>query len=282
MIIQGGSIVESLRATGLLMNPKANVYVVDPSVSAFTLQNAIDLCTAGNGDVIVCLRGGQEVSASVAFDCSGITVIAVNRGLQPFANGEYFGIYAAAALVDVPVAIVTAPCRILGMGFVSRDSRTTFYNGAALLIGGLATAAPFGVHVKGCRFPKWGLDNSKGIGIEGGSDIMIEECDFEGGGADFEAGIYAQGALQNLVVRRNHFRDCEYAVEYGTFAGGGPHAMIGQNVVEDGKLLSAATAAPSIVFDNWLETATDTGSYNDTVDNLNAIGINFSDQHYAE
>lgn len=282
MIIQGGQIIESLRMTGLLLNPKGRVFLVDPAVTAYTLQDAIDECTANNGDVIVCLKGGQEVTATVAFDCAGITVVAVDNGVQPFANGEYFGIYAGANLVDVPVAIVTAQCRILNMGFVSRDTRSDYYNGAALLIGGLATAAPFGVHIKGCRFPKWGLDNSKGIAIEGGSDIMVEECDFEGGGADFDAGIYIQGALQNFVARRNHFRDCAYAFEYGSFAGGGPHAILSENIVEDGKFLSAASAAPSIVCNNWLETATDNGSYSDTVDNLNALGINFSDQHYAE
>ena len=58
--------------------------------------------------------------------------------------------------------------------------------------------------------------------------------------------------------------------------------MIGSNVVEDGKLLYAASAAPSIVYDNWLETATDGLSYSGTVDELNALGIQFSDQHYAE
>lgn len=280
--IQGGSIIESLRSVGILMQPEARVFLVDPNVTAYTLQDAIDECVAGNGDIIVCLPGGQTVTETVTVDCSGITIIAAHRGIQPFANGEYFALLADAAFTDGPVATITAPCTIIGMGFASRDTGATFYSGAAALIGGEADANPFGVHMKGCRFPKWGLDNRIGLAVEGSSDILIEECSFEGVGSAFDSGIYVQGATQNIVIRRNHFRDCTYAIVFGAFAGGGPHCMIGQNVCEDSKLLSAASAATGIVYDNWLETATDTGSYNDTVNNLNTLGLQFSDQHYAE
>lgn len=264
------------------MQPEARVFLVDPNVTAYTLQDAIDECVAGNGDIIVCLPGGQTVTETVTVDCSGITIIAAHRGIQPFANGEYFALLADAAFTDGPVATITAPCTIIGMGFASRDTGATFYSGAAALIGGEADANPFGVHMKGCRFPKWGLDNRIGLAVEGSSDILIEECSFEGVGSAFDSGIYVQGATQNIVIRRNHFRDCTYAIVFGAFAGGGPHCMIGQNVCEDSKLLSAASAATGIVYDNWLETATDTGSYNDTVNNLNTLGLQFSDQHYAE
>lgn len=281
-IIQSGSIIEQLKVLGLLLQPTANVFLVDPDVSAYSLQDAIDECVAGNGDVIVCLPGGQSVTETVTFDCSGITVIAAHRGIQPLAQGEYFGIYAAAAFTDGPVATITAPCTIIGMGFVSRDTGATFYSGAAALIGGEASASPFGVHLKHCRFPKWNLDNRIGLAIEGSSDVLIEECGFEGVGSDFDAGIYVQGATQNLTIRKNHFRDCTYAVKFGDFAGGGPHCLILENVCEDSKLLSAASAATGLVAGNYLEGATDTGSYSTTVDTLNGYGLVFSGNHYAE
>jgi len=256
----------------------------DPRRPLATLQAAIDLCTANRGDIIVVQRGGGEsVTSTVAFNKAGITVIGQQYGLSPLTRGEYFSVYAAAAFTDGPVATVTQPCAIIGLAFASRDTGATFYDGAAMLIGGLATALPYGVHVKDCRFPKWGLDNRIGIAIEGTTGVLIEDCDFEGVGADFDSGIYVQGACQNLVIRRNHFRSCTYGVLFGAFAGGGPHIMLGpDNVFEDSKCLSAASAATGIVFGNYCEGATDTGSYNDTVNNLNALGLVFSDQHYAE
>jgi len=255
----------------------------DPRRPLATLQAAIDKCVANRGDVIIKRPGGESVTSTVAFNKTGISVIAVDAGWSPLAVGEYHSIYAAASFTDGPVATVTAPCLIYGLAFASRDTGASFYSGAAMLIGGLATALPFGVWVKNCRFPKWGLDNRIGIAIEGSSNCLIEDCDFEGVGAAFDSGIYVQGATQNLVIRRNHFRDCTYAVLFGSFAGGGPHIMLGpDNVCEDSKLLSCASAATGIVFGNYCEGATDSGSYNDTVDNLNTLGLVFSGQHYAE
>jgi hypothetical protein len=58
--------------------------------------------------------------------------------------------------------------------------------------------------------------------------------------------------------------------------------MIGENVCEDSKLLSAASAATGLIYGNYLETATDTGSYNTTVATLQGYGLNFSGNHYSE
>lgn len=244
-------------------------------------QEAIDHCVSGRGDVIVRKKGGEEVTATVAFDKSDISYIAEGGGVNPFARGELFSIYAAAALVDVPAAIITERCYIEGIGFVSRDSRTDFYNGAALLIGGMATALPFGAYLYGCRFPKWNLTNSKGLAIEGCSNTRIELCDFEGVGADFLAGIYAQGACENLDIIKNIFRDCAIGIEFGSFAGGGPDALIKSNHFF--KLaLKIPSAAPTMFCDNWLMTATDEASYTDTVDTLNGRGVQFQDNHYPE
>lgn len=256
----------------------------DPRAPLATLQAAIDKCVANRGDIIVKMRGGEEVTSTVAFNKAGISVVAVDAGWSPLARGEYHSIYAAASFTDGPAATVTEPCFISGLAFVSRDTGATHYYGAAMLIGGEADATPFGVWVKNCRFPKWGLDNRIGLAIEGSANCLIEDCDFEGVTQDFDSGIYVQGATQNLVIRGCHFRSCTYAVELGSFAGGGPHIMLGpDNVCEDSKFLNVGGAAVTgMVFGNYCEGATDTGSYNTTVDALNALGLVFCDQHYAE
>lgn len=267
-----------------LLGEDGQVFTVNPSGGADFLssQEAIDACVDNRGDVIVRYPGGEEVTATVAFNKKGISYIPMGFGANPIAKGELFSIYAAAALVDVPVAIITKRCYIEGIAFISRDSISTFYAGAALLIGGDADATPFGVHLFQCRFPKWGLDNSIGLAIEGSSDCRIEECGFEGVGSNFDAGIYVQGATANLDIINCVFRDCTYGIEYGAFAGGGPDALIKGCSFIGSKILTAPSAAPTILADLYSMLATDSGSYNTTVNALNALGIQMSDVHYAE
>ncbi len=279
----GRTFYVNTNAAGAARNANRPWYVADEVTCFATMQAAIDACVDSRGDVIYVARGGYEVSETVTFNKTGISVIGQTFGMNPYSRGEYCSIYAAAGFTDGPVATITSPCFIQGLGFVSRDTGATFYDGAAALIGGLATASPFGVHMKWCRFPKWGLDNRIGLAIEGSSDCLIEECDFEGVTTDFDSGIYVQGATQNLVIRGCHFRDCTYGIVFGAFAGGGPHCIIGpNNIFEDSKVLSAASAATGIVCGNYSEGATDTGSYSATVDTLNGYGLVFTDMHYAE
>ena len=168
------------------------------------------------------------------------------------------------------------------MGFVSRDTGSTFFSGAACLIGGQADANPFGVVMKNCRFPKWGLDNRIGIGIEGSSDCLIDECIFEGVGSALAVGIYLQGAMQNIILRNNYFRQCTAAIQLGAFAGGGPHMFVHGNKVEDGLLMdSQGNTANGLVADNWLETAAGS-SYDASVATLQGQGIQFAGNHYSE
>ena len=259
-------------------------WAVDEVTVFSTLQAAIDACVANRGDIIYVKRGTQTVSATVNFNKAGISVIGQMWGIGSLARGEETTLLAAASFTDGPVATITATCLIYGLGFVSRDTGATFFSGAAALIGGLSTASPFGVHMKACRFPKWNVSNRIGLAIEGSSNCLVEECDFEGVGTAFAAGIYIQGAMQNLVIRGNHFRDCTSAVVMGAFAGGGPHFMLGPgNVCEDSKLLnSGGNTATGLVCGNYLETATNATSYDATVATLQGQGIQFSGNRYSE
>lgn len=277
-----------------MLDDGAQVFYCDPASGASgnigsrdapvdTMAAALALCTSGRGDIIVRFRGGEEVTETCEFNVAGVTVLCVAAGLAPQFNGEYFSMYAAASFTDGPVATITERCTIVGMGFASRDTGATFYDGAALLIGGDADATPYGVHLLQCRFPKWNLDNRIGLAIEGSTDCLIEECYFEGVGSDFETGIYVQGATQNLEVRNCRFRDCTYAITHGAFAGGGPHCIYKGNVVEDGKLLdSNSNDATGLITDNFLETAVGTSSFDVNYAALAALGLYASGNHYAE
>lgn len=271
----------------------AQVFYLDPvaggasnvgsrDAPVLTMTQALALCTAGRGDVIVRMRGGEEVTETTLFNVAGVTVVPVPAGLSPAFNGEYSSMYAASAFTDGPVAKISERTTIIGMGFASRDAGALFFSGAALLMGGDADATPFGVHLLKCRFPKWGFDNRIGLAIEGSSDCLVEECYFEGVGSDFDIGVYVQGATQNLEISNCRFRQCTYAIQHGSFAGGGPHCLYKGNTVEDGRLLSATTAATGLVTNNFLETAKGAASFSGTHTTLNGLGIYTSGNHYLE
>lgn len=272
--IEGGA-----RARDLRISPTAQIAIASTQAELVAaLANAV----GGNGDVILIPRTGITVTSTVAVTKSGVRIIAVDDGMNPLAIGEFNALLADAAFTNGPVMKVTVPCELSGLGFVSRDTGSTFFAGAALLLGGDADAAPFGVWVHGCRFPKWNVSNRIGLSIEGSSNCLVEECDFEGVGADFAAGIYVQGATQNLVVRRNHFRQCVAAIQFGAFAGGGPHIIIDRNIVEDGLILdSQGNTATGFVTDNFSELATG-ASYDASVATLQGQGIQFAGNHYSE
>lgn len=225
----------------------------EPARAKASMNEAIALCTAGNGDIIVRRRGTETVTEPIVFNKSGVTVIAERQGFAPWFNGEYFAALADAAFTDGPVAQITASgVSIAGLGFVSRDTGATFFDGAAMLVGGIGDATPYGTHIYGCRFPKWAVDNRIGIAVEGSTNVTIERCDFEGVGANFAAGVYLQGATQNINILNNHFRQCTAAVKTGAFAGGGPHLFMGHNVVEDGTYVfdSQGNAGTGMIYRN--------------------------------
>ena len=276
------SVIEgALRRAGITLAPNAQVMVVDPSITG-ELQAGIDNAVANSGDLIMVERGGHEVSETVTFDKSGILVFAVDQGLNPLARGEFNGIYSAASFTDGPAATISAPCHIRGMGFVSRDVGATFWSGAACLVGGTADANPFGVWLDACRFPKWGLDNRLGLAIEGSSDVLVSWCNFEGVGSALEAGIYIQGAMQNLTLHNNFFRQCTAAVKAGAFAGGGPHLLMDRNVVEDGLVFDTqGNTGTGFIYDNYSE-ANAAGSYDASVATLQGKGWQLAGNHYGE
>lgn len=282
-IIQGGSMIEALQSAGVVMQPESRLIVVDPNdIANFSLQDAIDEAVAGQGDVIGTLPGGINVAAQVNMNKAGVRLMSLSLDTRNrIVNGEYHAIFST-TVVDAPVMKITAPCVIEGIGFAGSDAGALFFSGASLLIGGDADANPFGVQIKGCRFPKWGLAARIGIAVEGSSDVTVEECGFEGVGTALAIGVYVQGACQNITVRNNVFRQVTAAISHGAFAGGGPHAMYHGNMVEDGIIFdSNGNTATGFIFDNWSELAPGS-SYDDTIDNIKGFGMQISGNHYVE
>ncbi len=278
-----GVIPGSMKRGELTIAPDAQIFTLTGNTQT-ELEAAISAAVAGNGDVILIPRGGVTVTSTVAFAKSGLRVIAVDDGQNPMSRGEFNPLIAASSFTDGPVAKVTAPTSFHGIGFASRDTGATFFSGAALLLGGDADANPFGAWIQGCRFPKWGLDNRIGLAIEGSSDCLIEDCTFEGVTSALEAGIYIQGAMQNITIRNNYFRQCTAAVKCGTFTGSpdGPHLFMHGNFVEDGLMLDTdGNPGLGLIADNYSELTTGT-TYDRAVATLQGVGWQFSGNHYKE
>ncbi len=274
-------IAGSMQRGELTIAPKAQIFQLSANTQT-ELEAAISSSVAGNGDVILIPRGGITVTSTVAFNKSGLRVIAVDDGQNPLSRGEFGPLLADPAFTDGPVAQVTQPTEFSGIGFASRDTGALFFAGAALLLGGNADANPFGAWIHGCRFPKWGLDNRIGIGIEGSSDCLIEDCTFEGVGSALEAGIYLQGAAQNVTIRNNIFRQCTAALKTGAFAGGGPHLLFAGNYVEDGKLVDTqGNTGTGLIAGNYSELTAAT-SYDAVVGTLQGKGWQISGNNYKE
>lgn len=273
-----------LRSMGLL-GEDGRTFIVDAANGTgdmATSQEAVDACVDNRGDVIIRKPGGEAVTSVLNFNKKGVSYVPMGFGASPLAKGELFSIYST-TLTEDPVAIITKRMFIAGIAFAGADAGSLFYSGAALLVGGDSDATPFGTHVYRCRFPKWNLDNRIGLAVEGSSDVVLEENYFEGVGADFDSGIYVQGACANIDILRNTFRDCTEGIQFGSFAGGGPDCLIQGNVAMHGSLLNAPSAAVGAVIDNYIPTKDVAAAYGgDSLATLEGRGLWFANNHYSE
>ena len=299
--VSGPLFVEGGVFGGLLGTPAGQVFMVNTNTASAakntdrpwffpdgrkvftTLQAAIDACVSSRGDIIIIAQGTETVTETVNFNKTGITVAVQGFGGHRKAMGEFTALLAATSFTDGPVATITSPCTIIGLGFVSRDAGTTFFSGAAALIGGLATAAPYGVHMYQCRFPKWNVTNRIGLSIEGSSDCLIEDCEFEGVGADFDSGIYIQGGMANLEIKDCVFRDCDFALTLGAFAGGGPHLDFHGNRVIGATTKgvdSGGNTATGLIWNNYFNTDVGSATFDAILSTLETQGLIITGNFY--
>jgi hypothetical protein len=254
--------------------------VVDNSECFDTMQGAIDACVDNRGDLIIVKRGYNAITSPILFNKAGIIVVAQEFGMPPIYVGEYFAQHNTGT--TQAAAVISKPCKIVGLGF--ETSWASGDRSSSLLIE-VASGWPGWIHLLNCRFPNWAGATDYAINCEAGANMLIEECSFEGTTTAFTGGIAFGGSpTQNPVrniVRNCVFEDCTYAIDH--IDGTPQNFLYHSNFVIDGKFLNSRNAAADgLMCNNWLETATDTGSYDITVNALQANGIQVCDQHYAE
>lgn len=163
-----------------VFEPKGNVFFVHhqgaggttggrtPEEAVTTLQAAIDLCTANNGDTVIVLAGHTEAliaAGTVTLSKAGVHVIGEGIGRE---RPVFTYTTAAAASFDV----TAADCLLKNLVFsaVGVDAVTAMVNVSA-------------------------------------ADVWIEDCEFEHANATNQAalGILTTAAADRLKVRRCHF-----------------------------------------------------------------------------
>jgi parallel beta-helix repeat protein len=224
-----------------------NTYFVDPTSGAdsntgkspdrakATLQAAIDLCEDNRGDVIVRLPGSETPSSAVLCNKAGITIVSsatlagfVGYGTNPH-QPEKFSTYPASTYTSGPMVIVSKPCAIIGLEFVTRNTTSAYTDdgtdsGAALVfIGeGGGYAGGFSL-VKNCRFVDW-WGNDWGIELAAGAYNRIESCVFEGYGAGILVRSTASNNAQSNTIINCRFETCVNGIEHK--AGSTPHDFL--------------------------------------------------------
>lgn len=278
----------ALRRAGVNLSATAQLFVCEAGDG--NLQDCIDACVADNGDVIVVQPGSHSVTATVTFDKSGITVLAAELGLPPEVQGEKFTVNAAAALDDAPAAIITDPCRIIGLGFAGRDLTQE-----SLLIdceeqGGFAGGF---VQLEYCRFSVWYGAIAAGLRTIGGALNHIRGCSFDGLFGGFgTAAIIMENDAGGQAPAYTRVERC-----YFSGVGSGKHAIVhavgsipvGQiyahNYMEPGFSGNAGAfldnnnvASTGLVADNWTGLADKATAF----ENLTNSSLVFADNHYDE
>lgn len=293
-IHEGGLLKFNGRA---VMQPIGQIYYVDPAngdddnagtskdEALATMDAAIGKCSDWNGDLIVRLPGTETVTAPVEFDVKGVTVITTAL-LNPYANGEKFMTYGSHT--DGPAATILQPTRMFGLGFCGSQAA-----GASLEFdcdeegswpGGFS-------QVENCRFSHWGIAKAYAVLIKGTGDNMIRGCMFDGYLAGYtqaaiglqdsgDMGVWALRILENEFINIGSGKYCLQLASGCHFVRG---IVKGNINVGSAKFFNANSQNGSAVFcDNYTGGATDTDSYNDSVDNLQTAGYKFMNNHYSE
>ena len=218
-------------------------------------------------------------------------------------NGERFTINADAT-PDICAAIISEPCTIVGLGFDSANTTAasdagnfgTVYLGSGSGFDG----GNYSQLIK-CHFDNWG-HALYAIGSNYNDYVKIKDCCIDGtingvgGSANaFTAGLHIRQG-HYVTVEDNTFRGCAYAIQHGTpnpasadhsnqnFIYKGNRVVVANGTEKfiDFNTLATYSKSYGLVSDNWLGTATNATSYNDTVANAQTAKVTFSGNHYSE
>jgi hypothetical protein len=264
---------------------------VDGSVVFSTLQGAIDACVDYRGDIIYVKRGNHGVTEAVTFDKAGISVFAQTFGHPAEEVGESFTVNAAASYDDGPAAIITAPCRIIGLGFAGRSLTEE-----SLLIdcqeaGGFSGGF---IELINCRFSVWYGAIAAGVRMIGGAVNKLRGCSFDGLFGGFgTAGIILENDAGGLTPAYTEVVHCvfqgvgsgKHAIKHAT--GSTPYGFFYAHnrllpgfLGNYGKFLdNNSVVSKGMCADNWLAPLANQAA---AFENLGASVIGFADNHYEE
>lgn len=271
-------------------------FIVDPAGNGdYTEpQSAIDACEDWRGDKIICKAGTISVDTPVLFNKQGITVVSEGMGLPPEVQGERFTIQPSATFTDGPAAIITAPCRIIGLGFTTRYIAADDPDSAGLVIdceeaggwsGGFSS-------IENCRFSCWYGAQAYGILTIGGDLNFIRGNSFSGLFGGFgTAAIGMQNDTGGFAPAHSHV---EYNYFYGIgsakpalkfITGAIPLSLVfAHNRNLDGfgtrgpMLDNNSVVSGGLVADNWTGLANKAAAFL----NLTNSNLSFNDNHYEE
>jgi len=297
---------KDLRDYGGLLGD-GQVFAVDPtsgsdsnvgtkrSKAFASLSKAFSECTDDRGDVIIRYPGSETPSAAISMNKAGVTVVS-NAALAALAGlgygmnvqqAEKFATYPAAAYATGPMAIITKPVRLIGLEFVTRVTAHAGAvdcsdAGAAIAFDGDDGGYAGGFsELRWCRFVDW-WGTPYGLFFRGGAYNRVLECVFEGFNAGVCFGSGTRNPDYNHVIK-SHFVDCVNGIEH--YAAATPHNFLyRENTFVDytDAIDFNNQAADGLVCGNWFETATDAATYDITVAQAQAHGVQFSENHYSE
>lgn len=217
-----------------------------PDYAVLTIDAAINLATANNGDVIVVMEGHAEsitAANGIALDVAGLRLIGLGSGrARPVVTFTT----AVGASMDIAAANNHVENIALLCGI---DDQTAMIN---------VTAA--NVTLKGCEFQLSDATYDAEIGVlvsAAGDRFKIEDCHFHGtANSTAVAGAISFGAADNGIIRRNII-----AGYFGT----------------TGNILNAAAAENVIITENLLLNRS--ADANNLLINLHASTVAFIDHN---
>lgn len=167
-----------------------------PDAPASTLDAAVNLCTAGAGDLIVILNGHAEnLTAADSVDCdvAGITIVGLGEGNDK----PIFSTTAAAGSITIDAANVTI-----------KNIRTlaAFATGTTAMI--TIAAAGDGCTLDGIEFRDTSATSEALVHVSVATtvtDLLIQNCSFVTAAGSLTNSILFAGSSTNAVIRKNYF-----------------------------------------------------------------------------
>ena len=270
---------------------------LSPFDALLTLQEAINRCKNDVGDRIIVLRGTHSLTTPVLFNKRGIIVETADIGWNRRNQGERFMLYGPA---DNPAAIITKACRINGLGFSGQYTGAGSHNLQVNAAGGGFEGGWF--ELSECQFTTWGASPQYALLCNGMTAGRIHNNIFSGAADKYAVGAIGISNTGGIQVSSSQFENNIFqgigasCYAFVHVAGSVPQGVIYKGNTLTGHSSDVAGAPGSGKFldnngctnygtflcDNWIGLATNTGSYDDTVAALQALGVRFAGNHYSE